>query len=137
MVSYIDHLIVNIVLFITSLYVIEHIFLKCVAKMYITDIWTHTWVNQDHLNTLFNDLETGWLYVLDIYTTWQVKTQISCRIDPFSGILVQGRGGRDESSLDTAYILAWNDFYIVYVCYSEMGTQEKQWCGQQVAGNLV
>ena len=66
-----------------------------------------------------------WVYILHDRSKHKFQAN-PCKIDPFSGILVQGRGGRGESSLDTAYILAWNNFYIIYVCYSEMGTQEKQ-----------
>ena len=46
-----------------------------------------------------------------------------CRIDLCS---VQGRGGGGESELDTAYTLACNNLYIIYICKSKMGTQEKQ-----------
>ena len=46
-----------------------------------------------------------------------------CRNGSCSGNLVQGIGGRGESELDTAYILAWNNLYIIYVCCSALGTQ--------------
>ena len=46
-----------------------------------------------------------WIYIL--HDRLKNKFQANpYRIDPCSGTLVQGRGGRGESSLDTAQLLA-------------------------------